>query len=88
MFEITGVCGESVRYLLLNCYFVEGGSRPSPTELVGVFIALNNNLPYKSTPRNFLARMPTMKDTTATLILMMAISAKRALKGWSCATLV
>ena len=36
---------------------------------------------YSSTPRNFFARMPTTKDSTATLTLMSAVSAKRRLKG-------
>ena len=36
---------------------------------------------YSSTPRNFFARMPTTKDSTATLTLIRAISAKRRLKG-------
>ena len=41
---------------------------------------------YRSTPRNFFARTPTMKDMTATLTLMVAISRKRDLKGSSWAT--
>ena len=43
------------------------------------------NAPYAfdqiSTPRNFFARIPTTKETTATLILIRAISRKRFLKG-------
>ena len=39
-----------------------------------------------STPSTCLARIPTMKDTTATVMLMTAISRKRDLKGSSWAT--
>ena len=47
----------------------------------GCFFNNHSAVPHSSTPRNFLARMPTTKDSTATLTLMSAISAKRRLKG-------
>ena len=44
------------------------------------------HLHYRSTPKNCFARMPTKKDTTATPMLIPAISTKRERKGWSIAT--
>ena len=41
---------------------------------------------YKSTPKNFLAKIPTTNDITATETLINVISLKRDPKGSSCAT--
>ena len=43
-----------------------------------IFVSNSNQ---RSTPRNFLARMPTKKDITATEMLMAAISRNRDVKG-------
>ena len=64
----------------INCNLKWGGKKKHRKS--GAFLC------YRSTPRNFFARMPTMKDSTATEMLMTAISVKRRLKGWSCAMLV
>ena len=74
-----------VKYFLRKCEIL-------PAQWEGCFASCDSDprgmRNHRSTPRNFLARMPTMKDSTATLMLMTAISRKRERKGWSWATLV
>ena len=92
---LSVTCGDSspfgrAKSLHLGYIGIKNGAyrhRYAPFIVLPIFTKLSVFLfLYRSTPRNFLARMPTTKDRTATLMLMIAISENRDLKGSSWAT--